>query len=342
VRELAERGVLRGAPGAYISAADVDEVSVPATLQATIAARIDRLDPQAKRTLSAAAVIGSRFGPDLLDSLGIEAALDELVKAELIDQVGFTPRAEYGFRHPLIRTVAYESQLKSDRAQLHRGLAAAIEGREPQSADQNAALIAEHLEAAHDLHAAYGWHMRAATWVTNRDITAARLSWERARKIADALPAEDPNRVAMRIAPRTMLCISAWRGVPELVAGYFDELRELCALAGDKASLAMAMTGLSTELLWHGQAREASRLASEQMDRPGRGRPCQGRQLGYGIAAGGGVGMPRRRSIFARPSRLARGPRRRRGDGPKQRPGDPRVGRCADIRSRDRGRGAAG
>ena len=62
-----------------------------------------------------------------------------------------------------------------------------------QSAEENAALIAEHLEAAGDLHAAYGWHMRAATWATNRDIAAARLSWERAQKIADALPAEDPQ-----------------------------------------------------------------------------------------------------------------------------------------------------
>jgi adenylate cyclase len=51
------------------------------------------------------------------------------------------------FHHPLIRTVAYDSQLKSDRAELHRRLAAAIEVREPQSVDQNAALIAEHLEA---------------------------------------------------------------------------------------------------------------------------------------------------------------------------------------------------
>ncbi len=41
------------------------------------------------------------------------------------------------------------------------------------SADENAALIAEHLEAAGDLRTAYGWHMRAATWATNRDITAA-------------------------------------------------------------------------------------------------------------------------------------------------------------------------
>jgi predicted ATPase len=52
--------------------------------------------------------------------------------------------------------VAYESQLKSDRAQLHRRLAAEIEAREPQSADQNAALIAEHLEAAGDVDSRLG------------------------------------------------------------------------------------------------------------------------------------------------------------------------------------------
>ena len=115
------------------------------------------------------------------------------------------------FHHPLIRAVAYESQLKSDRAELHRRLAAAIESRDPAAAEENAALIAEHLEAAGDLHAAYGWHMRAATWATNRDIAAARLSWERARQIADALPADDPDQLPMRIAPRTMLCGTAWQ-----------------------------------------------------------------------------------------------------------------------------------
>src|SRR6202011_3014414 len=153
-RELAERGVLRGNRSAYVSTVGAAEVSVPATVQATIAARIDRLDPAAKRTLSAAAVIGSRFGADLLTAVGIDPVLDELIEAELIDQVAFTPREEYAFHHPLIRSVAYESQLKSERAQLHRRLADAIEAREPQSADANAALIAEHLEATGDLHAA--------------------------------------------------------------------------------------------------------------------------------------------------------------------------------------------
>jgi hypothetical protein len=263
VRELAERGVLRGQPGVYISTAGGAEVSVPATLQATIAARIDRLPPEAKRALSAAAVIGSRFELDLLTRLGVEPVVDDLAAAQLIDQVRFTGQPEYVFHHPLIRTVAYEAQLKSDRAELHRRLAAAIEQRDPGTADENAALIAEHLQAAGDPHAAYGWHMRAATWATNRDIAAARLSWERARRIADALPAEDPNRAALRIAPRTMLCGTAYRVHVNVAGAPFDELQQLCAAAGDKASLAIGMAGLVGDHAFQGRMREASRLASE-------------------------------------------------------------------------------
>jgi class 3 adenylate cyclase len=265
VRELAQRGVLAGERGGYVCGVDVAEVSVPATVHAAIEARIDRLDTAAKRTLNAASVIGARFGAELLAALGIDAVVAEPLGAELIDQVRFTPSAEYAFRHPLIRAVAYESQLKSDRAEWHRRVAAAIESTDRAAADENAALIAEHLEAASDLRAAYGWHMRAATWATNRDIAAAYLSWERATRIADALPADDPNEAVMRIAPRTMLCANAWR-VHEHVAGaQFDELRKLCAAAGDKASLAIAMAGLVMDHLYQDRIRGASQLASEAM-----------------------------------------------------------------------------
>jgi hypothetical protein len=201
----------------------------------------------------------------LLETLGIDPVLEELVASELIDQIRFTGQPEYVFHHPLIRTVAYESQLKSDRAELHRRVAAAIESRDPAAAEENAVLIAEHLEAAGDLHATYGWHMRAATWATNRDITAARLSWERARNIADALPADDPHRAAMRIAPRTMLCGIAWRVHVTVAGDRFEELHELCAAAGDKASLTIAMAGLVMDHVFQGRIRAASQLASEAM-----------------------------------------------------------------------------
>lgn len=85
VRELAEGGVLEGKSGACTSTADVAEVSVPATLRATIGARIDLLDPKAKRPLSAAAVIGSRVSRDLLATLSIDPALQDLVGAECFE-----------------------------------------------------------------------------------------------------------------------------------------------------------------------------------------------------------------------------------------------------------------
>ncbi|MCV7203654.1 cyclase [Mycolicibacterium peregrinum] len=265
VRDLAERGVLQGEAGAYRSTTTVVEVTVPATLQAIIGARIDRLGPEAKRTLTAAAVVGSRFGVELLTTLGVEPEVDALLTAQLVDQVRFAHQPEYTFHHPLIRAVAYESQLRSDRAEMHRRVAAALEQRESASVDENAALIAEHRKAAGDLHAAYGWHMRAATWARGRDITAARLSWERARTIADALPTEDQNRAAMRIAPRAMLCATAYRLRAHGAAARFAELRKLCTGAGDKPSLAIAMAGLVMDHAYQGQIRQASQLASEAM-----------------------------------------------------------------------------
>ena len=265
VRELAERGVLHGERGGYVSTVGAAEVSVPATVQAAIAARIDRLDPAAKRTLCAAAVIGSRFDPGLFEMLGIDPVLDDLVGGELIDQITFTGEPAYLFHHPLIRAVAYEAQLKSDRAEMHRRVAAAIEEGDPASADENAALIAEHLEAAGDQHAAYAWHMRAGAWSTTRDIAAACLSWQRARRVADALPADDAGRAAMRIAPLALLCGNGFRVHADISGGLFEELRQLCTEAGDKASLAIGMAGLQGEHLMRGRVREASRLASEHM-----------------------------------------------------------------------------
>lgn len=112
IRDLAERGVLTGQPGAYVLQRDVTRIDVPATLQATIGARIDRLDLPAKKTLNAAAVVGMRFDTELLTALVDDADVAPLIDAQLVDQVTFAPTVEYSFRHPLIRAVAYEAQLK--------------------------------------------------------------------------------------------------------------------------------------------------------------------------------------------------------------------------------------
>lgn len=272
VRDFSARGVIVGERGAFRRQREVGDLSVPPTLQATIGARIDRLSMPAKRILNAAAVIGRRFGPELLavvlgedDGPPVEAVA-ELVHCELIDQVMFMPRVEYAFRHPLVQTVAHDAQIKQSRDQMHRRLAAAIEQRDPEAAEENAASIAAHLEAAGDDHAAVGWLLRAGTWFTNRDIHAARTSWRRARQLAERLPAENPDRGWMRAVPGAMLCGSSWRAGGGLPDVEFADLREVCSEGNLRVPLALGTAGMLSGLAVHGRVDEACRMSAEYVD----------------------------------------------------------------------------
>jgi adenylate cyclase len=247
VRDLAGRGVLTGSRGGYRLMGDVNEIAVPATVQAVLAARIDRLTTETKAILNAAAVIGTHFDVDTLHALvpGTKPArLAEMVSAELIDQTEFVPQQRYCFHHPLVRTVAYESQLSATRVETHTRLAAAIEVRDPAAADENAALIATHLEAAGELAAAFRWHMRAAEWLRPRDLPAARARWESARRIADRLPDDHDDVIAMRIAPRTMLMSTTFFAGDDIDTDErYREFRDLTMQTGDLESLAIGTAG---------------------------------------------------------------------------------------------------
>ncbi|MFC7672322.1 ATP-binding protein [Mycolicibacterium sp. GCM10028919] len=260
VRDLAERGVLRGRAGCYVAADGATVTGVPATLHSTIAARIDRLGDAAKNALNAAAVIGARFTESRLHHLVEQACIDELIAAEMIETMA--AGTEYGFRHPLIRTVAYESQLRSERARLHRRLASIIEEHGPGTPEANAALIAGHLEAAGDLRAAFDWHMRAGAWLTGRNVAAACASWRCAAEVAQRLPAGDPDRLRLHIAASATLCGMAWRASLADAEAEFDKLRRLCAEQNDQRSLATGMSGYVMALTFHNRPRAASAHAS--------------------------------------------------------------------------------
>ena len=259
--------MLTGERGNYVCRADVAEVNVPATVQAAIEARIDRLTLPAKQTLNAASVIGARFGAELLAALGIDPVFDELLDTELIDQERFTPSAEYAFHHPLIRAVAYESQLKSDRAEWHRRLAAAIEERDPgigrgeRGADRRTSRVGR----------------RTARGVWLADARRRMVGRPRCRRCADQLGAGMPDR--RRAACRRPRPAADAHRAPHHVVRHrpgkagrfrkagrrFAELRELCNAAGDKVSLAIAHDRAGHRAHYAGRLREASRLASEQM-----------------------------------------------------------------------------
>ena len=123
--------------------------------------------------------------------------------------------------------MAYESQLKAGRAELHRRVAAVLQRTYGEFTGQEASIVATQYAAAGDLRDAYEWYMRAGTWYGGRDIRAARASWQQAERFADRLPDDHPDRLAMRIAPRALLCGSVFQvgGTPEETG--FDELRAL-------------------------------------------------------------------------------------------------------------------
>ena len=115
-------------------------LEVPATLQGSLMARLDRLAGP-KAVAQVGAVIGREFAYALLAPLAdlpqpeLEAALRALEEGGLVVRRGEPPAAVYGFKHALVRDAAYESLLKSRRQILHRRLVAAIEGEFPQLAD---------------------------------------------------------------------------------------------------------------------------------------------------------------------------------------------------------------
>ena len=133
VRTLVETGVLVGDRGAYRLAHPLDTLQVPATVQALLAARIDRLSPEDKRLLQTAAVIGTEVPWPLLHAIADAAdealyhSLAQLQAAEFLYETSLFPEHAYTFKHALTREVAYGSLLHERRRTLHGRIVAALE-----------------------------------------------------------------------------------------------------------------------------------------------------------------------------------------------------------------------
>ena len=133
VRTLVETKALAGDRGSYRLAREVYTVQVPATVQAVLAARIDRLPVEAKRLLQAAAVIGNDVPLALLHAITdlpedmLRRHLTQLQAAEFIYEISLFPSVEYTFKHALTHDVAYSTLLQERRRALHARIVAAIE-----------------------------------------------------------------------------------------------------------------------------------------------------------------------------------------------------------------------
>ena len=133
IRTLVETQVLVGEPGAYRLAQALPTIQVPDTVQAMLAARIDRLPPEDKRLLQTAAVIGHELPLPLLQAIAeapedtLRRSLAHLQAAEFLYETRLFPELEYTFKHALTHEVAYGSLLQERRRALHAQIVAALE-----------------------------------------------------------------------------------------------------------------------------------------------------------------------------------------------------------------------
>jgi class 3 adenylate cyclase/tetratricopeptide (TPR) repeat protein len=150
VRTLVEVGVLVGGPGAYRLAMPLETFQVPATVQAVLAARIDRLPPEEKRLVQTAAVIGHAVPLPLVQAIAelpeadLHRGLAHLQAAEFLYETRLFPERAFTFKHALTHEVAYNSLLQEQRRGLHTRIVAALERLYADRLDEQVELLAHH------------------------------------------------------------------------------------------------------------------------------------------------------------------------------------------------------
>ncbi|HSW25402.1 MAG TPA: adenylate/guanylate cyclase domain-containing protein, partial [Burkholderiaceae bacterium] len=139
-----------GQPPGYQLRGPLSALAIPATLQDSLMARLDRHAP-VKEVAQVGAVIGREFGHRLMAKVlsampppMLDAALDDLVRSELVFRRGTPPDATYSFKHALVRDTAYDSMLKSQRVLRHRQIAEALEQADRDAATTQPELLATH------------------------------------------------------------------------------------------------------------------------------------------------------------------------------------------------------
>jgi adenylate cyclase len=280
VRELVEAGHFEGERGAYRLARPVGEAGVPPTVQAVLAARIDRLGPTAKELLQVASVIGREVGARALgvtaglDEEELNAALCELVDGGFLYEAELYPERVLAFRHPLTREVAYGTQLGERRAATHVAAARAMIELEPDRLDELAALVAHHMEAGGEVLEAARWSARAAYWAGNSQPSESQRLWRKVMELVDGLD-ESEETAALAVSSRLLQLQYAWRlGMDEAEeARLVNEAEEIATRTGDLHSLAMLRLATSARPgmahvadRWLAAVEEIVRLADESGD----------------------------------------------------------------------------
>ena len=280
INALVERGDFEGDKGAYRLKGGIDSIPLPSTVQAVVAARIDRLEENAKEVLEIASVVGREISTPILDAVAglIPAELSEaaqhLRQAELLYDVPPFEQRLLAFRHPLIQEVAYRSLLSERRRELHSKVAQAIESLFKDHADERASLLAYHLEQAGENLKAAQQNMRAAVWIGANDPSQAMRSWKKVRELLSNLPPSQPINYLKMMASGQIVNFGWREGISAQDAlVYFEEAKQLALVLADVRANALIHAAYGRILANGGSAdeyvekiREAKAIADQGSD----------------------------------------------------------------------------
>jgi class 3 adenylate cyclase/tetratricopeptide (TPR) repeat protein len=202
LRTLVETGVLAGEPRAYRLAQALPTIQVPATVQAVLAARIDRLPPEEKRLLQTAAVVGTEVPLPLLQAIAelpeatLHRDLAHLQAAEFLYETRLFPEQDYTFKHALTHEVAYGSLLLERRRVLHAHLVKALEALAPDRVVEQVERLAHHALRGEVWDKAVTYCQQAGTRAYDRAaFREAVVYFEQALQVLTHLPAHGDTRV---------------------------------------------------------------------------------------------------------------------------------------------------
>jgi class 3 adenylate cyclase/predicted ATPase len=251
-KAILESGQLKAVDGHYALTGSFSTFAIPATLQDSLMARLDRL-VTAKAVAQYAAVIGRQFSYELLqavsqvDEVILQHELGRLVEAEIVYHRGVPPQATYTFKHALIQDAAYQSLLRSTRQQYHQRIAQIVEAQFPETAEAEPELLAYHYTAAGLTEQAVHYWQHAGQHALQRSANQEAVQHLTTGLALLARLPETPTRAQqeldLQIALGPALAATKGHAAPEVETTY-ARARELCQRMGDTPQVFPVLWGL--------------------------------------------------------------------------------------------------
>ena len=253
IEELTKAVLESGDGNATLAASPSPALSIPATLHASLIARLDRLGPVAKEVGQIGAVLGREFGYDLIEEVAqrptaeLRVGLARLAEAGLLFCRGVAPHSSYLFKHALVQDAAYGTLLRARRQELHARVAAALEEQFFDLVQRQPELLAHHLTAAGDTERAVDQWLKAGQYAAARlaHLEAIR-HFERGLATLAPLregPPRDRREIELQLARGLSLITAEGYDSAEAAPAY-ARARELAELHGDSRQQFTAVFGL--------------------------------------------------------------------------------------------------